>query len=132
MANYYGTARTNYFKVKDLEAFKTAISALSSELELVEAESGVAVLSNGESGWPYLQGPDDDELSIREVITPHLQPGSIVVLMESGAENLRYVNGVAVEFDHTGKSVSVNLEEIYSKAARAFGALTSDITRAEY
>lgn len=32
MANFYGTGRSNYFKVKDLSAFKTLIEQCSCEL----------------------------------------------------------------------------------------------------
>lgn len=129
MANYYETARTNYFKVKDEVTFRAWVEKHG--LELAEEDGTFAVFppddgdGNGFNLIPRDEEggtiDDADTLDIAEEIAAHLTPDSVAVIMGAGAEKLRYVNGWAVAVNHKGETVSVNLEEIYTKALAAFG-----------
>jgi hypothetical protein len=135
MSNWHGTALSNFFRVKDLAGFK---SMVEKELPGVEVREGAAtgpndgrvcVVASRDSdngGWPtWIVDPDDHEdeveVDMPRSISQHLVEGEIVVLMQSGADRLKYVTGDSVAFDHTGKCVSVSLNDVYKKARRKFG-----------
>lgn len=133
MADYCGFARSNHFMVKDLEAFKKdlhfAVEANTSELR----PGCVWLNETGGQGWPIHDPDDEDEdvgLNWPELFSKHLVPGEIVVLQEVGYERLRYLNGYAVAYDHEGEAVSVGIDDIYKKAAKAFGRPVDEITEA--
>lgn len=68
---------------------------------------------------------------VRE-LAEHLPKGQVAVLMEIGAEKLRYLTGVAIAVNHKGRVVEVMLSDIYRKAARSFRIAESEITEATY
>ena len=135
MANWYGTARSNYFRVKDRHAF----------LKWADRR-GLGVFKNEESGdlfaihggasddgsWPSYDMEGDTEIDLVAELAQHLPQGQIAVLMEIGAEKLRYLTGVAIAVNHKGRVVELTLSDIYRKAARAFRVAESEITQAAY
>jgi hypothetical protein len=134
MANYYESARSNYFLVKDIEEFKKVADTISG-VELVsqpdkEGNTLVALIGDGEF-WPnYLESEDGDELEIEweEIFKTHLADDQVAIIMGSGAEKLRYISGWAVAFNNKGESKSINLDDIYDLAKE----LGSKITTATY
>lgn len=134
MANYYGTWRSNYFTVNDVEAFKADLKHV--DLEIIEEEHNrVCLLQDGEGGIPAIYYDDDYqdvEIFWGEIFKKHLAPDEVAVLVESGHEKLRYLFGIAVAFDCNGDEVSVALGSIYEKAAKAFGVDVGEISVAEY
>ena len=138
MANYYGYARSNYFRVKDLQRFRAAMSNCA--VEIVEEDNGdknrsrrVALLSDSESGWSssYVDAKGNDvDASIHDIVQEHLADDEVAIFMEIGYEKLRYLSGYAVAVNNKNKSVSFQLSDIYTdKRVRKLG---SNITRAEY
>jgi hypothetical protein len=65
-------------------------------------------------------------------LAQHLPKGQIAVLMEIGAEKLRYLTGVAIAVNHKGRVVELTLSDIYRKASRIFRVAESEITQATY
>jgi hypothetical protein len=116
MANYYASARSNYFKVKDHEAFKQALAPF--DVQIIEDERGVVIFSNSDEGWSWWNSETDEDTYGSEVISPHLADGEVCILMEAGAEKLRYISGYAVAFTNEGREVSVSLNDIYSLAQK--------------
>lgn len=132
MANWYGTARSNYFHVKDETQFLAWVDALNLD-SFQDKEGRYAIAANNGQGWPTsyydeLGGEFDLDLPIN--LSLHLADGEVAVLMEVGNEKLRYLTGYAVAVNHKGDIVSVGLDEIYAEACQAFHV--DDITRAEY
>lgn len=131
MANYYESARTNYFAVKDVEEFKKEISPLG--LEVVENKDGkLALLSDLEEGFPYSyydeEIEDSVEVSWNEIFKQHLQDEEVAILMGAGAEKLRYISGWAVAYNNKGEQKSISLDDIYELAS----SLGKNVTKAEY
>jgi hypothetical protein len=137
MSNFYETARSNYFRVKDAESFRRAMAALPSINVWSKAgPDGVeryAVASDDpDTGtWPTCgyndETGEDIEYHMPTEIAPHLVDGEVCVLMEAGAEKLRYISGWAVAFDNTDRPVvQVSLNDIYDKAKAAFGVEPTD------
>lgn len=144
MANWQGTARSNYVKIKDMEGLKEALKPFPIRLHTAVAgpnEGKVCLLSeeSDDGGWPsYAYSSDDDdgedeiEFDISAVVCPYMEPGEILVIMETGAEKLRYISGYAAAFNHEGNAVYLFLSDIYAKAADHFGVPLGSITGAEY
>lgn len=135
MANYYGTTRSNYFLVKDAEAFKAEMENLPVEVitSKIGNETGYGIMDNDADGgglsWVTL---DEDgeaiDLDWIEVLSKHLRDGQVCVLMETGAEKYRLLNGYAFAFNNKGEERTVRLTNIYDLAAE----LGDGITKAEY
>ena len=132
MANWYGTSRSNYFAVKDRATF----NAWAESRALIVMEDGDLVGINpgaDDGGWPSDYEDEDTgdlvDFDLKAELAPLIQEGQIVVLVEAGAENLRYVTGYAIAFNHTGEFVEVSLSDIYKLAAAKFGR---EPTAAEY
>jgi hypothetical protein len=134
MANYYATARSNYVRVRDVDAFRAW--AESRGLEVMEGKptEGAASFMLAPSSWDGAGWPsavyDDDagdwiDIDIYAEAAEHLVDDDVFVFMEAGAEKLRYVVGVAVAVNARGESASVSLNDIYAQAA-ALGAVRSD------
>lgn len=128
MANWIGSARTNYFRVKDVEAFKTWAAATS--LAVFEQDGRCAVYSEDEhGGWPEIVFDNDTTDAHRDFdivyeLAQHVVEGEIVVCLEVGAEKLRYITGDAIAFRVTAagiERVSIALRDIYQIAADRWG-----------
>lgn len=139
MANWYGIARSNYVLVKELQSLRRALEPWPISIHKKHADDSdfdvyVCFLSDEQDsgGWPticWMDGDDDEtEFDPVRLICPHMAEGQVLVMMESGAEKLRYITGHAVAYTHDGREVHVDLTDIYSKAADAFGVGSLSIT----
>lgn len=136
MANYYGQTRTNYFLVKDADAFKAEMA--NYEVTVIEQkvgeETGYGIMdadSDG-GGLPWSQFNEEtneyDDLVWETIIGNHLKDGAVCVLTETGAEKYRYLNGWAIAFNNKGETRRVDTTDIYDLA----NELGTGVTRAEY
>jgi hypothetical protein len=135
VATYYETARTNYFLVKDIEAFKTRlelITALEVKVEKMDGKDYVCLINSNENGFPF--DVYDDilgeyiEIDWEGIFSEHLQDDSVAIIMGAGAEKLRYIHGYAVAFNNKGETRQIHLVDIY-KIAEELG---KDVKKAEY
>jgi len=135
MANYYESARTNYFQVKDIDAFKSELEMFKA-LEVVPSERDgktyVCLLNDNENGFPFDIYDDslEDyvEIDWEAIFTKHLQDDSVAIIIGSGSERLRYIRGYAFAFNNKGETKFLSLDDIYEMAK----PLGSDIQKAEY
>ena len=144
MANYYGSCRTNYFKVRDEKAFEAAIEALPN-VECHRSDGAIdakhaglyCILGNDMdgAGWPtsqYIEETDDHtHLDLVDEVYPHLADGEVAIFVEVGAEKLRFLVGYAEAVNNKGERIIVSLLDIYEKA-EGLTDRPSDITTAEY
>jgi hypothetical protein len=128
MANWIGSARTNYFRVKDVEAFKTWAAAAS--LVVFERDGRHGVHSEDEyGGWPEIVFDDVSTdahraFDIAHELAQHVADGEIVVCVEAGAEKLRYITGKAIAFRASTdgpETIAITLDDIYDLAAQKWG-----------
>lgn len=123
MANYYGAARSNYFKVKDEAAFFAAMENVPDIEVHGDDEKGFCVLVAGGDygGWPTMgwndETEDDYDIDVPAIVSEHLQDDEVAIFMESGAEKLRYIVGCAECINNKGERSSVSLNQIYELAA---------------
>lgn len=131
MANWYGTSRSNYFKVENEEAFREW--AERRDLEVLENPSGlfgVAPSSMSEDGsWPSYDYDEDCEIDFQAELIEHLAEGQVAIIMTIGAEKLRYLTGYSVALAWDGRRISIDIADIYDKVEVEFGLQP---TAAEY
>jgi hypothetical protein len=135
MANWYGTARSNYFRVKDSDAFLKWADGHGLGVFKNEESSDLFAIHGGstdDGSWPSYDVEGDTEIDLVNELAQHLPKGQIAVLLEIGAEKLRYLTGMAISVNHEGRVVELTLSDIYRKAARAFRVAESEITQATY
>lgn len=136
MANWYGTARSNYFRVKDRDAFLKWAEKRGLGVFESSEDAGLFAIHSGDStdggSWPSYDVEKDTEVDLVRELAEHLPNGQVAVLVEVGAEKLRYLTGQAIAINAKGRVVEVTLSDIYRKAARGFRVPESGITRAEY
>ena len=125
MADWQSTARSNYFRVKDEDAFRTWVERTPPLTYFTHAADDHLFAIGSTTGWPmtaYNQAEDEEvEIDLPMELSLHLAEGQVAVLMETGAEGLRYVTGFAVAVNERGETVSLHMAEIYQRAAERFG-----------
>ena len=118
MANYYASCRSNYFRVKDEQAFVAAMADVP-DVELFNKDGFYCLLGNGESGWPsfYLDEDDNDvEIDVVSLVSEHLADEEVAIFVEVGSEKLRYLDGFAVAINNKGETRSLSLDSITTLA----------------
>ncbi len=137
MADWYGSARSNYFRVKDIDAFRK-LCKIWNITPITDEKSPVRVgflcdsnFSNG--GLPdyrYEDSENGEEFDFDDFLSELsalLMDDEVAVMMEAGAEKLCYVTGCAIAINSKGDKCSVSLDEIYERAK----AIGNNITKAE-
>jgi len=138
MANYYASSRSNYFAVKDAQAFEDEMSNIS-DIEVITktGEDGIlryGVLSHisDSGGWPswvFNEETDDyDDIDFFDIVSEHLADNEVAIFMEAGAEKLRYICGYAVAVNNKGETRQISLNNIYDLAKE----IGTNVTIAEY
>jgi hypothetical protein len=132
MANYEPYARSNYFAVKDRAAFAAFCDRWN--LHLVEkstqedpASVMVGFLCDDEQGFPNELQDDTGiahDVDFMSELAEYLTDDAVAIVMEIGHEKLRYLVGYAVAVNAQGHTVSINLDEIYDRAAVIGGPIT--------
>lgn len=127
MANYYGQARTNYFRVKDAEAFLAEMSTLPVQVITDEhkdtGETLYGFMDDNPDGaglsWSTWDDDAEDETEVNwiDILGRHIAPGWSAILMEVGSEKYRYLNAYAVVVTETGFK-ELNLENLAHDVAR--------------
>ncbi len=145
--NFEGTARTNYFRVKNLQTFAAFVARYSGLTIVQEGNplthfppkpARVCVLVEDTDGgtfptdWTDDQGVQHDGELFVDGVSGFLMKGQVAVFMEIGHEGLRSLSGLALAVDWRGNFCSVDLDEIFVKAARHFGVKRTKIGRAYY
>jgi hypothetical protein len=134
MANYIAITRSNYFRVKDAQAFEAWCHKLGVEFWTRGAQDEAFYAITGvkhNGGWPSFQPDTDVEIAFATELAAHLDPRDVAILFEIGWEKLRYVVGVATALHADGSTVSISLDDIYAEAVREFGS-DLNITEGSY
>lgn len=125
MANYVAMARTNYFKVKDVDAFKAFVKTLD-DAEVIESTQDGEILYGiifDENGIPssrqYVndvgEEVEEEDIDFPALLAEHLVEGWVAELREVGFEKMRYLIGLDILVNSKGKRHEVHLEQTYKK-----------------
>ena len=118
MANYYCAVRTNYFRVNDPDAFRKFMKKVATCEDTIQIweerdKSDRTLFGFGcygsILGIPVLDGEDDDygcdDYDFEEFVhglSDLVAEDDAIIILESGAEKLRYVTGTALVITSTG------------------------------
>ena len=125
MANYETWARSNSFKVKDLEGLKKSLDRFSG-LNLEPIQDNLCVIFPDEDFNVYIYTNEetafeDKRLDPQVDILPYLEDNEVFITFEVGHEKQRYMSGYAQAFCKDKEPVSISTEDIYALASRTFG-----------
>lgn len=132
MANFNGTARSNYVKVKDVAAATAALEPFGNEIHKHPDNADYIAIFGGcyDTGIFLTTMEDDDgddiELDFAAWAQEHLAPGQVLVLMTAGAEKQRYVSAWAEAHTWDGRSVAVRLDTELDNLIRSVLGLDPD------
>ena len=144
MANAIAKSRTNYFRVKDLDAFKADLAAYGISTNGWD-QAGYAdiVLDDGpdntpkesialfvEGVWPSFdedfvadrleleegQTPPQKYAAIEDLIAAHLINTDVAVITGVNSEKMRWIDGYSVAVNARGEKRSLRLDDIYDIA----------------
>ena len=126
MADWYGTSRSSYFLVKDVEAFKEALAPFEVQVMVhpVRPEFVMLVGAQEYGDFPSYGVTEDNEeveLDFQKLFSEHLVEGQVAILMEAGAEKLRYITGYACAYTWDGRFAQVSLSDIYQRVEEDLG-----------
>ncbi|MDX5895172.1 hypothetical protein [Rubrobacter radiotolerans] len=126
MANYVGSARSNYFRVRDEGEFRRwgeTLPGVVIDREEDDPNQFVLLVETGDDGgWPtcrFDEEGDCSDLDLFGELAGHLAPGEVAILEEVGAEKLRYLIGYAVAVNSSGERIAVSIDDIYERVREA-------------
>lgn len=138
MPNYECTCRSNYFQVKDPEAFEAMIQTVSESVGFWknDPDGSYAVYGLSGGGWPdETNGYDEDGeeletegINFHDLVSEHLADEEVAIFMQVGNEGMRYVTGFALAINNRGEMRQVDLDDIVPLAKQ----LGSNITDVSY
>lgn len=137
MANYYGQGRTNYFAVKDAEAFLADIAKCNVQVITRETESGQTLYGfmDNEEGdgidwfaWSADDDTDEPEVTWGEFFKKHLADGWVAVILNIGSEKYRFLNGEATAYNNKGEDRFISINDFVEH----FSVLGDNIAPASY
>jgi len=135
MANWRGTARSNYFRVKDEATFLAWVKARNIQVWTRPQTDTFAIAptahNDAEGGWPTTLPNVDEPANLVLGLTDHLKEGEIAILVGVGAEKQAYVSGNATAVNHRGDVVAVDLDGIYELVADRMGVKSDSLSRVE-
>lgn len=133
MANYYGTGRSNYVRVSDLEKFKQI--CIKYGLTFIQNKEGLVgftceEMEDGDVPAFIYDEETEDDISVDPLkeMSELLLDNEVLVHQTIGNEKMRYVSGYSIAINNKGKFVSIGLDDIYKKAKK----LGKNITQAQY
>ena len=137
MANYYGQARTNYFQVKDLNAWRQELTGYPVELIEQKLDDGtikVGFMDANDDGagldWQlYDEEGNETEIDWTDLLARHLADNEVAIIMEVGSEKYRYLSGWAMAVNNKKETREISLaKDIYTLAQE----LGENVTGATY
>jgi hypothetical protein len=131
MADYYASARSNYFSVRDRSEFERALGPVfeAGEISISEGEDchdgKICLLVESFHGcWPTACLSVEGLLDLAKLVAPHLEDEEVAIFFEAGSEKLRYIAGIALAINCKGEYREVNLDSIYELAKDLGGKIT--------
>lgn len=138
MSTMQGVARTNYFRVKDIKAFRDSMNRFDVEVveEPVDGVPHFAVFDTSNGGsWPVdVEGMAGKLIPVifPHEISAHLAPGEIAILMGVSYEKTRSLRGHAIAIDDMAVVRKIELDDIYDEVRLKWGRSVEESEKVQY
>ena len=155
MSTYKSRCRTNYFQVKDSQAFLDWVKSIQ-DLTLypdkggstfslhnptgitAAADAGKVYALGSKNGWPTYEEATEKNINFSQELATFLAPGQVAILIETGFDisvidpnDVFYCYGQATAINSEGRIETLSLDEINMKALTLAGPGVS-VTPAEW
>lgn len=127
MPDYFGSTRSNYFRVANPEFFEEWCAHLDltvwSKVRDEETFYAISADPNAE-GWPTRREVKDGRerpLDFHGELAEQLDPRDAAIIMEVGYEGLNYFVGTATAIHPDGRTHTIAIADIYERARTVFG-----------
>jgi len=125
MANYECWAKSNHFKVKDIEGLRKSLERFSGlmldhiidNLYIILPDEDFNVYKYTDENYDF----EDKRLDPQVDIIPYLEDDEIFITFEVGHEKQRYMCGYAQAFCKDKEPIAISTEDIYALALKSFG-----------
>lgn len=133
MANYIAYDRSNYFKVKNVDAFRLFIENLGLTMHLgsldgddIKGGGTVTVIDEDGGGIPEDERWDEEKEQFVEFdffaeVAKHLTDDSVAEFRHIGHEKLRYLVGCTVAVNSKGEILALSLDDIGKMVKKVWG-----------
>ncbi len=140
MANWYGTSRTNFVRVKNVEAAKASLEDFDNTIHTHPLQPDFIMISGNDDGGFSTNavvdledgGYEDVELEWADWAQEHLAEGQVLIMMSAGSENLRYVSAYAKAYSWKGDELSISLTDIYREIQDRWAVDMSQVADCTY
>jgi hypothetical protein len=123
VANFIAQGRSNYFAVKNEEAFLADIAKCNVQLTQSKTADGQTLYGfldnedgDGLDTWYAWSGDgiddNDTEWTWGEFFQKHLADGWVAIITNIGSEKYRYLNGEATAYNNKGEDKFISLDSI--------------------
>lgn len=138
MSNWIGHARSNYFRVKDVDAFISFVNSIPGLAFWTKETNGTSfaifVDETDHGGWPdtrEVEGQADDIYGMETLaddLAHHLAENEVAILMEVGNEGFRYFTfrSTAVAWD--GRRIDLDSDDIYDRVKSEFNRIPTSVS----
>jgi hypothetical protein len=124
MADYYGSSRTNTFRVKNPQEFLDWTEQFEVNVHQRGPDS-FSLFPETEYGcfpsYIYTEDGEYEDLDFFGELSQFLVDDDVVIMMEAGAEKLRYIVGVAQAVNSKGEFLTVSIDDIYELVKEKWG-----------
>ena len=123
MANYSEIIRSNYFQVKDKEAWETFCKRWGLT-PIFDANGHGFVLDDGPIRYlPLVEymvdgETEDDDFDFYLELEQQIPKGEVAIVMAAGSEKMRYIIGFAIAVSPGRKPITIELDEIYGRVKK--------------
>ena len=138
MTTMQGIARTNYFRVKDIKAFRDSMNRFDVEVveEPVNGVPHFAVFDTTNGGsWPVdVEGMGGKLIPVifPHEISAHLEDGEVAILMGVSYERTRSLRGHALAIDNAGTVRKIELDDIYDEVRLTWGLTVEESGKVQF
>lgn len=136
---WQGAACSNRVQIEDMDGLEKALEPFEGVVEMTFDRHGKVGFKSGDEsndgGWPSTVTDDDGnefEFDPVQLICPFMAEGAVLVMMQSGADKYREITGYARAYRKDGTEITICLDDIYQKAADAFGVDRISISMCSY
>lgn len=134
MANTEYSARSNYFHVRDKDAFTEWAKKRELTIEVSSSDETMFAIFPIYGGWHEWNDEDENgeftEIDMAEELSKHLIDNEVAILQQVYNQKLRFLGGISTAVISDGSRLDIDIDDIYKMVKDKFPNMA--VTEAEY